>query len=157
MPARAWIAYGCAILVVEALGALTGSVTAAAVDGWYRELAKPPLTPPDRTFPVVWPVLYAMIAIAGVAIWRSERPGRIRALTVYLLQLALNYGWTLVFFGAQLIGFAAAWIIALLGLVGWTIALFARFSPLAAWLLVPYAAWVAFATYLNLGIWWLNG
>ena len=154
---RSWIAYGGAILAVEALGALTGSVTASAVDGWYRQLAKPPLVPPDWAFPVVWPVLYAMIAVAGVMIWRSEQPGRGRALAVYLLQLALNYGWTLVFVGAQLIGFAALWIMALLGSIVWTIVLFARISRLAAWLLVPYAAWVAFATYLNLGIWWLNG
>ncbi len=149
--------YILAVVAIELVGGLIGYSTSQAIDGWYRGLAKPMFNPPDWAFGAVWPILYALIAIAGVMIWRSRDPARRGALIVYAAQLAMNFGWTFVFFTAGLTGAALVWIAVLLALILFTIAKFAAIRPLAAWLLIPYAAWVAFATYLNAGIWLLNG
>ncbi len=149
--------YALAIVAIELVGGLIGYSTSQAIDGWYRPLTKPMFNPPDWAFGVVWPILYALIAIAGVMVWRSRDQRRRPALMVYAAQLAMNFGWTFVFFTAGLTGVALVWIAVLLALIVLTIVKFAAIRPLAAWLLVPYAVWVAFATYLNAGIWLLNG
>jgi tryptophan-rich sensory protein len=102
----------------------------------------------------VWTTLYAMIAIAGWLAWR--RAGFGPALTTYAVQLGLNAIWTPLFFGAGQYGLALVDIVVLWILIGATVALFWRISRAAALLLVPYWAWVTFATALNAAIWWLN-
>jgi tryptophan-rich sensory protein len=102
----------------------------------------------------VWSVLYLMIAVAGWLVWRER--GWDASLTLWAVQLGLNLLWTPLFFAADRYGWALVDIVALLVAVAATIALFARRSRAAAWLLVPYLAWVGFATALNLGIVVLN-
>ena len=137
-----------------------GAITATSVGGWYQGLAKPWFNPPDWVFGPVWTLLYAMIALAGWRIWRLRgwsAQGRIEpALLVWALQLGLNLCWSFVFFGARLIGAALLEIVVLLAAIVVTLRLFARIERLAAWLLVPYAAWVAFAALLNAALWRLN-
>ena len=102
----------------------------------------------------MWTVLYLMIAVSGWLVWRAV--GWRRELTLWTVQLLLNLAWTPLFFGADLVGWALAEIAVLWLAVAATIAVFWRVSRPAAWLLVPYLAWVSFATALNAGIWLMN-
>jgi tryptophan-rich sensory protein len=121
---------------------------------WYAQLAKPGFTPPGWLFAPVWTVLYVFIALAG---WRTawERP-RSLAIVLWWLQLALNFVWTPIFFSAHQIGVALA-IVTVLAMVNLAfIAISWRADWVSALLFVPYAAWIAFATALNGGIFVLN-
>src|SRR5512134_908676 len=151
------------IAINAAISALGGWATAASVGTWYPTLAKPAFNPPDWIFAPVWSVLYLMIAIAGWRVWRrgaAEARGMGRetrlALTIYAVQLALNLSWSFVFFGARLIGPALAVIVTLLTAILANALLFWRIDRAAGALLVPYAAWVAFAALLNAALWRLN-
>jgi translocator protein len=138
---------------VAAFGSLS---TITNVDGWYTDAAKPPWNPPNALFGPVWTVLYTLMSVSAWLVWlRRDRPGARRALWTYVAQLVLNAVWTPVFFGAYpLIGPAALWM-ALGIILALDIAILLtmlRFWPLnraAAWLLVPYWAWVLFATTLG--------
>jgi tryptophan-rich sensory protein len=102
----------------------------------------------------VWTVLYVLIAVSGWLVWR--RTGWSRALTVYAVQLALNAAWTPIFFGFGRYGLALVEIVLLWVLIGATVLLFRPVSRVAAGLLLPYWAWVTFATALNAAIWLAN-
>ena len=121
---------------------------------WYEALRKPPLTPPDWIFGPVWSVLYLLIAVAVWLVWRTGADRT--ALALWSAQLALNALWSWLFFGLQQPGLALIEILCLLVLVVATVRVFSRTSNLAGSLLIPYAAWVAFASYLNAGVWYLN-
>ncbi|MBX7207625.1 MAG: tryptophan-rich sensory protein [Verrucomicrobiaceae bacterium] len=124
---------------------------------WYASLRKPSWNPPGWLFGPVWTALYTMMAVAAWMVWK--RGGFIVqrvALTRFLVQLALNAAWTPLFFGLHRPDWALV-DIALLGLaVAMTIAAFHRVHRGAAWMLVPYLAWVSFATVLNFTLWRLN-
>ncbi len=137
-------------------GGLGGWVTAANVKTWYPTLIRPPGTPPDWLFGPVWTTLYILMGIAAWRIWRQGGAARRAALGLWFAQLAANAIWTPVFFGAHRLGLALVIVVALLGLIGGTIAAFRRRDGLAAGLLVPYAIWTCYATYLNAGFAWLN-
>ena len=151
-PASWWslIPFVAAVTVAALLGVLGVNGTSAE----YQTLDQPPWAPPSWLFGPVWTVLYAMIAVAGWLIWR--RTGWNRALSVYAVQLVLNAIWTPIFFGFGQYGLALIDIAVLWLLIGATILLFRPISRAAAWLLVPYWAWVTFATALNAAIWYAN-
>ena len=121
---------------------------------WYAALSKPAWTPPDRWFGPIWAVLYVSMGIAAWLVW-SERYHRARnvSLLAYVIQLLINALWEPVFFGAKNIGAALFVVVALWLSVAWTLREFSRVKPAAAWLLVPYIAWVTLAVALNLSIW----
>ncbi len=150
--------WGLAAFLAICLGiaAVTGFVTAPNVAGWYQELAKPSFNPPNSLFAPVWTLLYIMIAVSGWLIWRATGFGPDRPLVIYGLQLALNFAWSFIFFGAHMIGLALADIVLLLIVIGWNIVAFWRIEPIAGLLLVPYFFWVSFATALNAAIWDIN-
>jgi len=150
---------GLAVFVAinAAVSALGGWATAGSVRTWYVTLEKPPFNPPDWVFAPVWTALYLMIAVAGWRAWRRAAGAqRGPALTAYAVQLALNLSWSFAFFGAQRIGAALAVIVALLAAILANAFLFWRIDRAAGALLLPYAAWVAFATLLNASLWRLN-
>lgn len=124
----------------------------------YDALVQPPLAPPPWVFPVVWVVLYLLMGIASVLVWKAdvEQEEKKQALTWYGVQLAVNFVWPLLFFNAGLYGIALMWLVLLLALVAATIVAFRQINTTAAWLLAPYALWLLFATYLNAAIWLLN-
>ena len=155
---RALLGLAVSVAAVLAVSVIGGLVTAGSIEGWYRALAKPSFNPPDWLFGPVWTALYLMMAWAAWRIWRTAGlAGRGRtALLLYAAQLALNLGWTLLFFGAQQVGWALAELIVLFIAILATAWAFARIDRLAAWLLVPYAAWVVFAGLLNAAILQLN-
>jgi tryptophan-rich sensory protein len=137
-----------------ALGAL---VTARSVTTWYPTLNKPAFNPPDWVFGPAWTLLYLMIALAGWRVWRAGRPAGARPkMTWYSVQLILNVAWSCIFFGARSIGLALVEIVLLLTVIVINVVVFWRVDRLAGWLLVPYAAWVSFASVLNFALWRLN-
>lgn len=121
---------------------------------WYAALDKPAVTPPGWVFPIAWTILYALIGTALFVFLRDTAPGSRRGpLLVFAAQLVGNALWSALFFGLEAPGVALVEIVLLwLSILG-TIIAFARSSRTAALLLVPYLAWVGFATYLNASIW----
>ncbi|MEX2643013.1 MAG: TspO/MBR family protein [Acetobacterales bacterium] len=120
---------------------------------WYAGLKKPAFNPPGWVFGSVWTALYAMIGVAG---WRVWRRGLAVPFRTWIAQLALNFLWSPVFFGAHRIGLALAVVVLLLASCVAFIATAWSRDRLAALLFVPYAAWVAFAVLLNASILALN-
>jgi translocator protein len=140
------------IALVLGGGTLIGFMTLPGA--WYAGLAKPPFNPPNWIFGPVWTLLYIFIAVAGWRTW--ERMPRSAAMTVWFVQLALNFVWSPVFFGAHQIGAALVVIVVLLAAILAFIVISWPRDRTAALLFTPYAAWVAFATLLNAAIWTLN-
>lgn len=151
-----WALLGALLLVCLAVAYLGSLVTVEQVRVWYPTLAKPVWTPPNWLFGPMWTTLYVLMAVAGWRVMRDDGVVRGRAARLWWVQIALNAAWSPLFFGAHLIAVAAVVIIAL-----WiTLALFIRASwrthRAAAWLFVPYIAWITLASALNLAIWRLN-
>lgn len=121
---------------------------------WYTRLAKPVFNPPGWIFGPVWTLLYVLIGVAGWRVWRRDRGGR--PMKLWWAQLVLNFLWSPIFFSAHQIGFALAVILLLLAAVLAFMVASRRQDRVAAWLFVPYATWVAFASLLNGSIWALN-
>ncbi|MCW5681866.1 MAG: tryptophan-rich sensory protein [Xanthobacteraceae bacterium] len=139
---------------IAALGALA---TTPKIPGWYTGLTKPAFTPPNYLFPIVWNILYAMMAVSLWRLWQSPRGDlRNRAVTLFLLQLAVNLAWSWIFFGAESIRGGLVAILALDLLVAWTIFAAWRVDRIAAALLLPYLLWIGYATALNAEIVRLN-
>ncbi len=143
-------AFGLAAFVAAAIGGLG----VAGTSGEYNGLEQPAWAPPSWLFGPVWTVLYVMIAVAGWLAW--QRAGFTRPLWFYAAQLVLNAIWTPLFFGAGQYGLAFADIAVLWVLIGATVLTFWRVHRGAALLLLPYWAWVTYASALNLAIWQLN-
>jgi len=154
---KRWGALAVFLIVCVAGGALGGIVTVPAIDGWYRTIQKPAWTPPDGLFGPVWTVLYVTIAIAGWLVWRHRSaPGGGAAMTLWCVQLALNLAWSPLFFGLRSPGLGLVDIVLLWAAIVAFLWAARRIAPAAALLLVPYLAWVSFATALNLAIFRLN-
>lgn len=143
---------------VVATSAAGRQVTSGALQSWYPALIKPSFNPPNWVFPVAWTLLFAMM---GTAFWRvlrgaPARPWRKPGIALFVAQLVLNVGWSAAFFGARspvlgLVVIAPFWLAILA-----TALAFRAVDRSAAWLLVPYLAWVTFATVLNVAIVHLN-
>ncbi len=147
-----WIALILFLVLVLGGGLILGFLTAPGE--WYAGLAKPAFNPPGWIFGPVWTVLYILIAVAGWRVWRCDRGGW--PMTLWWTQLVLNFLWTPVFFAAHRIGLALVVILLLLAAILAFIATAWRPDRVTAWLFVPYAAWVAFASVLNVALYWLN-
>lgn len=148
-----WLALAGFVALCEAAGIAGTVFTMQAIPEWYAFLNKPSFSPPNWLFGPVWTLLYFMMGTAAWMVWRRQGVG---ALKVFWLQLALNAAWTPLFFGLQnplagLVCIALMWLA-----IVWTIVGFWRVSRPAALLLLPYLAWVSFATALNYAIWTLN-
>lgn len=157
MKQKAWRTYAGWILLAEAVGALSGILSRSGAAAYGETVQKPPLSPPALLFPIVWTVLYALMGI-GAARIRLMPPSaaRSRSLNLFVVQLIVNFFWSLIFFNTKAYGFAFLWLLLLLGLVLWMTVSFRRVDPLAALLQVPYLLWLAFAAYLSYGVWRLN-
>lgn len=147
-----WLILAVFLVVVIGAGGVIGVATAPGE--WYAGLNKPPFNPPNWIFAPVWLALYVAIAVAGWRIW--QRAPDSMAMTFWGGQLLLNWLWSPVFFSAHLLWPAFVVIIGVwLAIIGCIIS--ARsIDRLSGWLLVPYLAWVSFATLLNLSIAVLN-
>lgn len=152
-----WKTYLFWIALAEGVGALSGWLTREGTE-WYRQYAeKPALSPPAAVFPIVWGLLYALMGIGAARVSLTE-PGaeRSRGLNLFIVQLVVNFFWSLIFFNLRAYGFALAWLGLLWVLVVWMTLSFRMTDRLAGWLQIPYLLWLAFAAYLNWGVWVLN-
>ena len=124
---------------------------------WFVALAKPWFMPPGIAFPIAWTALYIMLGLALAVILNARgAAGRGLALALFAVQMVLNLAWAPLFFGAHLVSLALWVIVAMIfASLGATL-LFGRIRPLAAWLMVPYLAWLVFAATLNFSIDRLN-
>lgn len=137
------------------VGALAGFLTSNSQEV-YDALVKPPLAPPSWIFGVVWPVLFLLMGISAYLIYISDAPDSRRALGIYGVQLAVNFAWSLLFFGIEIFLAAFFWLLLLWVLVVVMIVKFYRINKIAAYLQIPYILWISFAAYLNLSIYFLN-
>lgn len=139
------------VLACLAVGAIGGWATASSVSTWFPTLAKPSFNPPSWVFGPVWTTLYIMMGTAAYLAWRAGA-----SLTLFWVQLGLNLGWSLLFFGLRRPDLAFFEILLLWGFILATLVGFWRVNRTAGYLLVPYLAWVSFASVLNFAIWRLN-
>lgn len=146
------------IALTEAVGALSALLTRSGTQYFSKYAVMPPLSPPAWVFPVVWTVLYALMGISAARIWISEdSQERKWGLNLYIIQLILNFFWSPIFFNAMAYGVASVWIVVLWATVLLMILAFYKVDRTAAWLQLPYLAWITFAAYLTFGVWLLNG
>lgn len=143
--------------VVSFAASAIGAAATVQAGAFYGELVQPSWAPPASVFGPVWTVLYALMAIAAWLVWRrgGVRANR-SALSLFLLQLALNALWSWLFFAWHLGGLAFAGVVLLWVLIVATLVAFWRVRPLAGALLIPYLAWVSFASALTYSVWRLN-
>jgi tryptophan-rich sensory protein len=154
---HAKLALAAWLLLTFLVAGVSTLFTTPAIPTWYPTLHKPSFNPPNALFGPVWTILYALMAVSVWLIWKQPSSrARTLGIQLFLLQLALNFAWSFLFFGHHQVG-AALIEIVILGLaILATILAFLLVSRPAAALLAPYLLWVAFATVLNLRIWQLN-
>lgn len=144
------------IVGTELVGAVSAILAGGGFGTFYGTILQPPLAPPGWLFPVVWAVLYAVMGFSAYLVWSSKKPGRGRALLLFMAQLAVNFLWSPVFFGLKWFGVAAVLALVLLALAGGMVFCFFKVNQLAAFLNIPYLAWLLYASYLAVGVWFLN-
>ncbi len=154
---KKYLPYIAWIIVFEAVSAYIGSLTQEGVDSWYKALQAPPMVPPNFVFPIMWTILYALIAICGCRLWQARGsycntpiPG------VYTLYVAMNWAWSFIFFSAHAMLPALVWIVLLNILALDLIRMTWPRDRLVAKLMIPVTLWTLFATYLTAGYWYLN-
>ena len=151
-------------IIIIAFGSLSGLLTQSSVENWYPSLQKPSFNPPNWLFGPVWLVMYFLMGISFGRIWQVLSKSRYpivkqfarRGIIVFMIHFLINLSWTPVFFGLKSPSWALVLIITLLILIIILIRHFFRLDRVAAFVLVPYLAWVLFATILNVSIVLLN-
>ncbi len=140
------------------IGFISSFFSAGSIDSWYQTLARPSFNPPNWIFGPVWTILYIVIGISFYLVWMSDAKDDIKkkAYLIFAVQLALNFIWSILFFGNQMIFGAFVEIIFLWIAILLNILIFYKISRLAGGLLVPYFLWVSFAALLNYSLWVLN-
>jgi translocator protein len=139
-------------------GAIGSLFTYSEITNWYASLQKPFFNPPNWIFGPVWSLLYLLMGIALYEVWTSQTKTKKKklAITYFFIQLVLNSLWSILFFGLHSPFLAFLEILVLATMIVLTIQKFFYISKVAAWLMIPYLAWVCFATVLNLSIVLLN-
>lgn len=145
------------IISFQLIGYGIGLITQHNIDGWYQQLNKAPFNPPDIVFPIVWTLLYIMLAIVGWSIWQQHtRPEAKPVLFFFTLQMLMNWAWSLLFFQFHLITLSFYWLVAIIIFTLLTIYYARTQFFLVRIMLAPYLAWLLFAAYLNWEIVRLN-
>lgn len=148
------------ILLCQLAGILGSLFTANSIENWYLTLVKPSFNPPNWIFGPVWTLLYTLMGIALFLVWQEYQKTRSsttkNALDFFMIHLLLNAAWTPLFFGLQRLDVAFAEILILWAFILVLIFRFYQIHKVAGLLLVPYFAWVSFASILNLALWQLN-
>ena len=149
--------YVISVAIALGVGGLSALLTAGNMD-LHSQIVQPPLAPPPWLFPVVWTVLFIFMGISSAMIFTSDAPKRDvnNALTVYGINLFLNFFWSIIFFNMRAYFFAFIWLIALWITILVMIIKFIKIKPVAGYIQIPYLIWVTFAGYLNLAIYILN-
>lgn len=135
------------ILITVIMGGIIGLIINPFMN--YQDLNKPPLSPPDITFPIVWTILYI---IMGYSFYKQNEQNK----TIYYTQLVVNGLWSIFFFVFKWYLFSFIWIILLIILVIIMIKEFYKLNKLSGLINIPYLIWLIFAAYLSFGIYILN-
>ena len=152
-----WMSWIVFVAITFGAAAVGGWFTGSSVKTWYPGLLKPAGTPPSWVFGPVWSNLYLLMATAAWLVWQERHSHDVwLPIGLFFGQLLLSAAWSLIFFGLQRPGLALVEILILLMAIVLTSISFSENSRYAFWLMAPYAIWVGYATYLNLGLWRLN-
>lgn len=143
------------VAIPLAVGGLSSLIT---MNGFrdFNEVEKPALSPPSWLFPVVWTILYILMGISAYLVYRKDKTEAKQPLSVYAIQLVMNFLWPIFFFVLDAYLFSFIWLIILWALVIVMTFMFYRVDKLAGLLQIPYILWLTFAAYLNLAIFLLN-
>ena len=159
-----WIPYLIFIGAALAVGGISYAISAEGMKSYSKEAIKPPLTPPDFVFPVVWSILYVLMGVGAGRIYKRARNGFIpaggnqkRAFALWWGQLGLNFLWSPIFFGLKAYGAAFICLVVMALTVLGMILEFLEIDRKAGFMQIHYLAWLCFAGYLNLGVWKLKG
>lgn len=146
------------ILASQLAGFIGAFATTPAIPGWYANLVKPFFNPPSWIFGPVWTLLYTLMGISLYLIWvKGYQKKKIKeGVWLFFAHLAFNTLWSLVFFGLKNVGLAFIVIVILWAMIAYLIKTFWKIDKRASYLLIPYLAWVSFASVLNFYIWILN-
>ena len=157
MSKRSWKPTLLWVLLAEAVGGLAALLTQEGTRLYGVTIRKPALSPPAAVFPIVWTALYALMGVSAARIWRLPPSAeRSAALRLFLIQLGVNFVWSILFFNYQAFILAFFWLILLCALLVRMILAFWELDPTAGRLQLPYLLWVFFAGCLNYGVWLLN-
>lgn len=152
---KKWISLLWSLLISLGVGGLSALLTQNSTEV-YKTLRQPSWAPPAAVFPFVWTVLFILMALSAWLVWRSDSPGRRRALVIYAVQLVVNFVWPLLFFRGQWLLLSFLWIMLLWVLILVMLASFWKVRPVASLLQIPYFLWVTFAAVLSFSIWSLE-
>ena len=147
------------VFVCLIVGYVSGMVTRASITTWYPTLVKPSFNPPNWIFAPVWTSLYIMMGIAAGLIWNqitTHKEAVTKALQFFVIQLVLNALWSYLFFGLHNLMLATIEVVLLWLMIFETYTQFVKINKTASNLMLPYLAWVSFASVLTASIWWLN-
>lgn len=139
------------LLISLGTGAISALLT-PNVSEQYQTLYQPPLAPPGWLFPIVWTILFILMGVAAYLVYMSDSPDKDIALRLYLIQLAVNVGWSVIFFRLNAYLLAFTWLLLLFFLVYLTTKEFYKINKTAGYLLIPYLLWIIYAGYINLAI-----
>ena len=154
---KKWKPYFVSVAIALSVGILSGLLSISGMNAYMQSVTKPALTPPGWVFSVVWTLLYILMGIGSARIWmHDESIQRGRGLNLYVVQLILNFFWSLIFFNAQAFAVAVIWLLLLLTAVVLMTIQFYKVDRKAAYLQIPYIIWLVFAAYLSVGVWFLN-
>lgn len=148
-----------ALVICLTVGYSAGVVTKTSIETWYVMLEKPVFNPPNWIFMPVWTVIYILMAVAAGLVWdkiKVQTEEVKQALLFFIIQLILNSIWSYLFFGLKNPMLALVEIVLLWLMIYETYLKFIKINKTAGYFLIPYLAWVGFATVLNASIWWLN-
>lgn len=143
------------LIIPLAVGLVAGALTRNNIP-LYNMIIQPKLSPPGAVFPIIWPVLYILMGVSCYIIYESQSELKNTALTLYAVQLVINFLWSIIFFNLQLYLAAFVFAFALLCLVVAMVAVFLKINKVAGLLQIPYIIWLVYANYLSFGVYLLN-
>ena len=158
MKKHLWGTYGTWVLFNEAVGGLAGWLTRDGTQLYSQVITKPLFPPPSIVFPIVWVILFALMGIGAARLSGAPSGLRSRSLLLFLVQLAFNFFWSIIFLSVpEFPGFALVWLAVLGPWILWMLLSFLQVDCTAGWLQVPYLLWVTFCGLSQLGgVWLLN-
>ena len=156
MKVGSFLALAFFIAISLAAGFIGSFFTMDSVQTWYTTLNRPSWTPPNWVFGPVWTTLYVLMGTAAYLVSRSKKLGKSFVLWLFLAHLLVNTFWSIAFFAMHELLLSTIVIVLLLGLILLLMRLFWRYSHMATYLMVPYLAWVSYASTLNIGYLFLN-
>ena len=145
-----------AVLIPLAVGGISSLISLEGFKSYSETADKPPLSPPDWLFPVVWTLLYTLMGISSYLLYEKDKTEAKQPLAVYVIQLAMNFMWPVFFFSLGAYLFSFIWLIILWAFTFAMIIMFCRVNKTAGLLQIPYLLWLTFAAYLNLSAYILN-